>query len=349
MKIVITGATGLVGRPLSAALRQAGHEVVALTRHPGREAAPTVAGVRAVGWDGRTVGPWTAELRGAGGVVNLAGASIGSRRWTAARKRELMASRVDSTAALVAAIGEAAPAERPPVLVNASGIDYYGHHDGEAQLDERAAPGDGFLAGLCVEWEAAARSAEALGTRVVLMRTAVVLAERALALRLLALPFRLFAGGPLGSGRQWFTWIHIDDLVGLYRLALEREDIAGAVNAVAPDVRRQHEVAREVGRVLRRPSWLPAPEPALRLVLGAQADLLLHGRRAVPARALDAGFDFHYPQIGPALAQALGGEAAPATTPSAARTDAPDAPGASTPSAASTACTASAAPGGRAA
>src|SRR5688572_4810675 len=196
MKIVIAGATGLVGRPLSAALVEAGHEVVALTRNPERDGGRMPAGVRAVAWDGRTAGPWTAELRGAGGVINLAGASIGSRRWTTGRKRELVSSRVESTGALVAAIGAAPAGERPRVLVNASGIDYYRNDGGEAKVDEGAAPGDAFLARLCVEWEAAAREAEALGTRVVLMRTAVVLAERALALRLLALPFRLFAGGP---------------------------------------------------------------------------------------------------------------------------------------------------------
>lgn len=304
MKILIAGGTGLIGRPLTAALQADGHEVVVLTRHSA--AVPLPSGVRSAAWDGRSAaGAWTGELPGAGAVINLAGASIGGGRWTAARKRVLLESRTQSTGAIVGAMAALDPPARPPVLVNASGIDYFGHHEGDEHLDESAPAGSSFLAGLCVEWEAAARRAEALGTRVVLMRTSLVMSREALAFRLLTMPFRLFAGGPLGSGTQWFNWIHLQDMVALYQLAVTNPDLRGPVNALAPDVRREREVAREIGRVLHRPSLLPAPAFALRLLLGEQADLLLHGRVAVPARAQAAGFTFRYPQLGEALTAEL--------------------------------------------
>jgi uncharacterized protein (TIGR01777 family) len=307
MKIVIAGGTGFIGRHLAESLQRGGHEVVALTRDAGRGAARVPSGVRAVEWDARNAaGPWAQELRGAGAIVNLAGATIGRPPWTVGRKRMLTESRVRSTEALVGAIA-ALPAEaRPQTLVNASGIDYYGDHPGDEALDESAPPGVSFLARLCVQWEDAGQKAAPLGVRVVRIRTAFVVGRGAMALGLLALPFRLFAGGPLGSGRQWFTWIHLLDLVNLYTLAIERPDWSGPVNAVAPTVPREREVAREIGRALRRPSWAPAPAFALRLALGEMADLLLHGRRAVPAKAEAAGYQFRYREIGPALAEALG-------------------------------------------
>ena len=283
----------------------AGHEIVALTRRPAGEALGLPEGVRAVQWDAASArGPWAAEVRGADAVINLAGASIGGRPWTARYKRAILESRLNATNALVEAMAGMEPAQRPKVLANASGIDYYGHRQDEI-VTEDTPPGDSFLARVCVDWEAAARRAEALGVRVVLMRTSLVIHRDAPAFRLLVLPFRLFAGGPLGSGRQWFTWIHLDDIIGLYRLAVERSDLAGPVNAVAPDVRPQREVAREIGRALGRPSWLPAPAFALRLVLWEQADLLLHGRRAAPRKALAAGYEFRYPKLEQALAHEL--------------------------------------------
>jgi NAD dependent epimerase/dehydratase family enzyme len=354
MKVVIAGGSGYIGRSLSTALVTDRGEVVVLSRRPERERMP--AGARMVGWDARTpAGAWTRELAGADAVVNLCGASIGSRRWTAARKAELLASRLLPTDALVGAIGALPSDARPEVLVNASGIDYYGDRPaalsrttpsswpsprerknasgsplppGEGQregvtrgggdgatrgrgegavLDEGAPPGDSFLAGLCVKWEAAARAAEPLGVRVVRMRTALVVGRDAPALKLMALPFRLFVGGPLGGGEQPFTWIHLDDLVGLYRLAMEHTELVGPVNAVAPDVRPQRNAAADVGAVLHRPSFFPSPAPLLRLALGERADLLLHGRHAIPDRALTSGFRFRYPELRPALADALGG------------------------------------------
>ena len=302
MKIVVSGGTGYIGQALVPELKKAGREVVVLSR--GSAGGP--AGARVVRWDPATgaAGVWAGELRGAGAVVNLAGASIGGGRWTAERKRLLEESRTESTGALVAAIRAQEQGDRPRVLVNASGIDYYGDR-GDEVVTEESAPGDSFLAQLCVRWEAAAREAEALGVRVVLMRTGVVFGQGADALERLALPFKLFAGGPLGSGQQWFPWIHLDDAVGLYRFAAENDAVTGPLNLVSPDVRREKDVAAAVGEVLGRPSWAPAPAFVLRLVLGQMSELILQGRRAEPRKALSLGYTFKRPALEDALRHAL--------------------------------------------
>ncbi|TME51691.1 MAG: TIGR01777 family protein [Chloroflexi bacterium] len=282
MKVLIAGGSGFIGRHLVGSLVKDGHEVVALSR--GGQPKPPPPGARFVTWDARSPnGDWANELSGAQAVINLAGASIGSRRWTRRRMEELISSRLSATTALAQAL-ERTPADRRPfVLVNASGIDYYGDRGDEVITDD-GAPGDSFLARLSQQWEAAAQKAEPLGVRVVRIRTAMVFGREALAFRLLTLPFRLFAGGPLGNGRQWFTWIHVDD-----------------INAVAPDVRREGEVAKEIGRVLHRPAFVPAPAFILRLALGAQSQLLLHGRRATPAKAQGLGYRFKFGGLREAL------------------------------------------------
>ncbi len=297
-RIVVAGGSGLIGRALVESLRADGHETIVLTRNPGEPGT--------LGWDGCSAGGWANSLSGAYAVVNLAGHSIGSGRWSRRRKDLILRSRVDATSALVDAIG-ALPAERRPrVFVCSSGIDYAGDRPDDAQIDESAAPGDSFLARVCVVWEDAALRAEEHGVRVVVARTAFVIGRGAPALRLMALPFRLFAGGRLGSGKQWFPWVHLDDTVGIYRSAIGHEHWRGAVNVVAPGVPRQRDVARELGRVLHRPAVFPTPAPMLRLVLGEQADLLLTGQRAVPRKAEQAGYRFRYPELGAALEQALG-------------------------------------------
>ncbi len=284
MKVVVAGGSGYVGRALTASLLADGNEALVVSRTP-------VPG-RSVGWDGVA-----AEIDGADAVVNLAGVSLGGPRWTTGRKRAIRASRVDTTLRLVEAI-EAAE-RRPRVLVTASGIDYYGDSGDEA-VDETAPPGRSFLAGVCVEWEAAAAAAP---VRHVAVRTALVVGPGAQAIRLMALPFRLFAGGPLGNGRQLFPWIHLDDLVRVYRLAIDDGALSGPVNAVAPQQLRQRDAAKDFGAVLHRPALLPAPAFALRLALGEQADLLLHGQRAVSGKLGD--FEFRYRALRAALEQAL--------------------------------------------
>ena len=302
MKVLIAGGSGYIGRHLSSSLVRDGHEVVILSRHAKSGSAP---GTRVVAWDARSAdGPWVSELSGADGIVNLAGPSIGRWPWTRRRMAELLSSRLGATATIVRAIERTPSDRRPTVLVSASGIDYYGDR-GDEVVTEESSPGHSFLASLSQQWEAAAGKAEPLGVRVVRIRTAMVFGRRAPAFGLLVLPFRFFAGGPLGHGRQWFTWIHIDDLVGLYRLALDSDRLTGPVNAVAPDVRPERELAREIGYVMHRPAILPAPSFALRLVLGQESQLLLHGRRALPARAESAGFQFRMGQLRPALEDAL--------------------------------------------
>jgi uncharacterized protein (TIGR01777 family) len=284
MKVVVGGGSGYIGTALVRSLADDGHVVVVVSRRPGPGK---------VAW-----GDVAAEVDGSDAVVNLAGTSIGGRRWGRRRKEEIRSSRVQTTTALVQAI--AAAERKPRALVTASGIDYYGDA-GDQVVDESAPPGSSFLARVVAAWEAAAGAAP---VRHVALRQGFVIGRGAPALRLMALPYRVFVGGRLGSGRQWFPWIHVDDLVHLYRLALHDDSLAGAVNAVAPQQLRQAEVAHDFAAVLHRPAVLPTPAFALRLALGEQADLVLHGQRAV-SRKLE-GFDYRYRELRRALQDALG-------------------------------------------
>jgi uncharacterized protein (TIGR01777 family) len=306
MLIVIAGGSGFLGRRLTAAWLEAGDDVTILTRHPARTVATTPAATTVRHWAPPAVDDDLVDaLRGADAIVNLAGIAIGGRPWTPGRKRAILQSRLDATGALIEAMGRLAGADRPKVLVNASGIDIYGDRpDGE--LTEDSPPGDTFLAGVVVAWERAARAAETLGVRVVLARTALIVAPEALAWRLVLLPFRLFVGGPLGSGRQRFTWVHAVDAVGLYNLAIRDGSIVGPLNMVAPQVPAQRELARAIGKAMHRPASIPVPALALRLLLWGQADIVLHGRIAAPAKALAAGYEFRYPTVDAALRDVLG-------------------------------------------
>ncbi len=297
MKIVLAGGTGLIGRALVPALIDEGHDVAVLTRGT----ASDVEGADALHWDGQRADE--ADLLGVDAIVNLAGATIGGRRWTDSRKRQILRSRVDSTAALIDGVGRLSPDARPRVLVNASGIGYAGDA-GDEVVTENAKPGTDFLASVCREWETAALAAEAYGLRVALMRTGVVLASEALTLKLLALPFRLFAGGRVGSGKQWFPWIHLDDVVRVYAQAISDPSLAGPINLVGPQAIRQDELAKELGHVLHRPSLLPTPSWALRLALGEQSEIVLGGQHAVSEKLDPAAF--LYPRLGDALVEALG-------------------------------------------
>ena len=308
-RIVVAGGTGLLGRALSDHLAAAGHDVIVLTRQPSSatvdpaDANPTHAGVRLVQWmpDG-TAGPWTVFLDGAAAVVNLAGESIGAGRWTAAQKKRLRASRLDATRSLAAALPACGMA--PGVFVSASAVGYYGVR-GEEPLTEKAPPGADFLAQLCAGWEGEARKAQFHG-RLVLVRSGVVFDREGGALSRMVAPFRLFAGGPLGSGKQYLSWIHIEDWVALVGRAIADASVEGPINATAPNPVTNRDFAREVGQVLGRPAWLPAPAFALRALLGEMADaLLLGGQRVMPARALDLGFQFRYPQVRAALESVL--------------------------------------------
>jgi uncharacterized protein (TIGR01777 family) len=296
MKIVLAGASGFLGRALVQRLAGDGHELVRLTRRPKADAA----GIREVAWqpDG-TARAWADVVDGADAVVNLAGESIAEGRWTASRKAALIESRLLSTRSLVAAVEIAKM--RPPLLVSSSAVGYYGPH-GDETLTEADGPGDDFLARLSVEWEHAAQAAESGGTRVVLVRTGLVLEGDGGALKAMLPPFRFCVGGPLGSGTQYWSWIHRADWVGLVRFLLAHPTLQGPINATAPAPVTNEAFSRTLARVLRRPCLFRAPAFALRLAMGEMADaLLLNGQRVVPARAQELGFRFEYETLEPAL------------------------------------------------
>jgi uncharacterized protein (TIGR01777 family) len=296
MRIVLAGASGFLGRALVRTLVGDGHELTLLTRRP--QGGP--GGLRQVTWqpDG-TARAWASVVDGAGAVVNLAGESIAEGRWTASRKAALIESRLLSTRSLVAAIEGARV--RPPLLVSSSAVGYYGPH-GDEMLTEAEGPGDDFLARLSAEWEHAAQAAESGGTRVVLVRTGLVLERDGGALKAMLPPFRFGVGGPLGSGTQYWSWIHRADWVALVRFLLAHPTLQGSINATAPAPVTNGEFARTLARVLGRPCLFRAPAFALRLAMGEMADaLLLNGQRVVPARAQEMEFRFAYETLEPAL------------------------------------------------
>lgn len=288
MNVVIAGGTGFVGRALARRLREEGHGVTVLSRRGGGE------GVRA--WDPAREGEWFELVRRADAVVNLCGAGVADRPWTAARRRVLLESRTVPTRALALAC------RRGSTLVNASAVGYYGP-SGDA-VDEASPAGAGFLAGLCERWEAEARRAELLGARVVLLRLGVVLGRGGGALSRMLPPFRLGLGGRLGSGRQPFPWVHLDDAAGLLARAALDGAWRGPVNATAPGGVDNAAFTAALGRALRRPAVLPVPGFVLRAALGEMSSMLLEGRRVEPAAAAALGYRFAYPEIGPALAEA---------------------------------------------
>ncbi len=293
MKIVIAGGTGFIGEPLVRCLLARGDDVAVLTRNPAK-----VEAGRGVKWDAKTAGPWTAEIDDADAVINLAGENIGEGRWTAERKRRLIDSRINATNAIVTALSNAHARKR--VLLNASAVGYYGF-DRDEPADESAPKGGGFLADLSAAWEAAAKRAESVA-RVVIFRFGVVLAADGGALQKMAMPFRFGAGGPVGNGRQWLSWVDRDDVLSAVEWALGNESVRGVYNITAPDAVRNREFAKTLGRVLHRPALVPAPAFALRLLFGDMADeVLLGGQRAVPARTQAEGFAFVHDKLEIAL------------------------------------------------
>jgi uncharacterized protein (TIGR01777 family) len=289
MRTVVAGGRGFLGRALVGSLRRKGHDVSVLTRRPG---APGE-----VGWSPReTSTAWTRLVREADAVVNLAGESIVGARWTANRKALLRSSRLEPTEALVR---EVLASPRPPVFVSGSAVGYYGSR-GDEVLTETSTPGDDFLAVLCRDWEAAAAKA-ASATRVVVIRTGIVLARSGGALPQMARPFTFFVGGPLGSGRQYVPWIHLDDWVSMIEWAIATSAVGEPLNVTAPNPVTNAEMSRALGAALGRPAFLPAPAFPLRLALGEMSSALLEGQRVVPARAAALGFEFRYTTIDDAL------------------------------------------------
>ena len=303
MKVVVTGATGFVGRPLVRELIARGHDVVAWTRDPARARIhlPALCAVEA--WDPHAATD-PAQLRGVDAIVHLAGESVAGGRWTKERKSEILDSRVDSSRSIVDALQAMPSAERPRALISASAIGFYGDR-GDEELTERSAAGEGFLADVCRAWEGEVARADALGVRTVSVRVGVVLGRDGGALQAMLPPFRLGGGGRVGSGRQWMSWVHLDDLVALFAHALENDQLTGLVNGTAPNPVTNARFTTELGRVLARPTILPVPTIALRVLLGEMSTILFASQRVIPERTLASGFAFRWPELGPALESLL--------------------------------------------
>lgn len=305
MKIAITGATGLVGSRLVSKLNEAEHQLVIFTRN--RDKAKRLfpqeafSNLEIVKYTPQASGDWQEKISGCDAVVNLAGEPI-AERWTKAQKEAIMASRQLVTKKLVEAIAQAE--QKPQVLVSGSAIGYYGTSE-TATFEEDSSPGDDFLAQVCQQWEAEAEKVTEFGVRLVILRIGIVLANGG-ALGKMIGPFKMFAGGPIGSGRQWFSWIHRDDLVNLIVEAIERNDMSGAYNATAPNPVRMSQLCQTLGEVMNRPSWLPVPDFVLEVMLGDGAKVVLEGQQVLPKKTQAAGFNYQYPEIEPALAEIVG-------------------------------------------
>jgi uncharacterized protein (TIGR01777 family) len=302
MRVTITGATGLIGPKLVAALHERGDEITVLSRNP-EKASETLAGVEAVAWANpeREPAP-AAALAGRDAVVHLAGEPV-AQRWSAAAKERIRTSREKGTRHLVAGMKAVSPT--PGVLVSSSAVGYYGPH-GDEPLPESTPPGTDFLAEVCVAWEREAQAAADVGTRVALVRTGIVLAEDGGALAKMLPAFKLGVGGPVAGGRQYMPWIHLDDLVGIYLRALDDATWSGPVNGAAPEPVTNKTFSKTLGKVLGRPAFAPVPRLAIKALFGEMADIVTEGQRAVPERTQQLGYEFSYTSLEPALRSALG-------------------------------------------
>lgn len=302
--VIISGATGFIGTVLVKKLVARNYHVVVLSRNPGKAAAFNSSQVKVVAWDGRSANGWGHYADGAYGIINLAGENIAAGRWTPARKTAILQSRLAAGRAIVEAV--TLSARKPRVVIQASGIGYYGNR-GDTVLDETSSAGTGFLSDVAIQWEKSTEPVEALGVRRAIIRTGIVLGRGGGFLSRVLLPFKLFMGGCMGSGRQWLSWVHMEDEVSAICFLLEQDAAQGAFNLSSPQPLNAKDFFAEVGRALGRPSWLPVPGFALRMLLGEMAEeLILSGQRALPARLLEAGYAFHYPSARGALNNILG-------------------------------------------
>ncbi len=301
MKVAITGATGFVGSRLVEKLKAEGHQILVLTRNQERAKrifpASTFPNLEVFAYRPTESGDWQQSIADFDAVVNLAGEPI-AERWTPEHKKAILESRQLGTRKIVEAIALADP--KPSVLINASAIGYYGTSE-TATFDEDSPGGNDFLAEVCKKWEAEAQKVKEAGVRLVILRTGIVLDKDGGALAKMLPPFKLFAGGPLGSGRQWFSWIHRDDLVNLIVEALKRPDIEGTFNATAPNPVRMNQFCQTLGEVMNRPSWLPVPAFALETLLGEGAKVVLEGQQVLPKKIQSIAFQYQYPTLKSAL------------------------------------------------
>ena len=291
-----------MGRRLVELLLEAGHAVTVLTRDPAKATLDAAENLELLAYDPFSVDSWKTALAGCDGVVNLAGEPLTESRWSDRKKDLILRSRTRTTSNMVKAID--ALDSRPDVVVSASAVGYYGPH-GDEELDESAAPADDFLARVCKEWEASAKPLESLGVRLVQVRIGIVLGPDGGALGKMLGPFQMFVGGPIGSGKQWLSWIHRDDLAGLILYALTTASVSGVLNGTSPNPVKMSEFSDTLGKVLARPSWLPVPPIALELILGEAAQVVLTGQRVLPKRTLEQGYTFTYPLLESALKEIL--------------------------------------------
>lgn len=295
MKLVISGASGFIGSTLVERLANKNHTLILLSRSR-RDGGRS--NIQWTAWEPGQAGTWQEAMDGADGVIHLAGEPIAGKRWSEAQKQRLRESRIDTTRMIVAGIAKAK--QKPKFLINSSAVGYYGPH-GDETLTEESPPGSDFLGQLCAAWEAEASKAREQGLRVSLVRTGIVLGKGKGALAKMVPPFKLFAGGRLGSGKQWLPWIHIEDEVGLIDFLVDHEKADGPFNATAPNPVTMDEFCKALGRVLNRPSWAPVPASILSLMLGEMAEMLLTGQRALPQAAQKLGYEFKYPNVLEAL------------------------------------------------
>ena len=301
MNILVPGGTGLIGNAFTKALLAAGDEVWVLSRSP--EKARTPAGVKVFRWDGKTPQGWNHLVEQADAIVNLSGENLAASSWSEERKHLIIASRVETGRAIVAAIKNSS--NQPQILMQSSAVGYYGPGD-DTTLDEASPVGQDFLAQICTEWEASTQPVETMGIRRVIIRTGLIQTAQGGMLPRLLLPFRLFVGGPLGDGQQWWPWIHLQDEVDAMIFLLKNPAAQGAYNLAAPEPVRMSEFGKTLGRVLHRSYWFPVPAFGLKLLLGEMSKIVLEGQRAVPRRLQALGYQFHFTELEPALKDLLG-------------------------------------------
>ena len=303
MKIMVAGGTGFIGKALVSQLKNIGHEIILLSRS---DRSSTDNALRCRKWDGRTLGEWADELKTTDAVINLVGAPIAEKRWSKKQKEIIVDSRVQATRVIVQAIEKSEP--KPKILINASAIGYYGNVP-EGDITEISPKGRGFLADTCSMWEKEAEVVEKFGVRTVLLRNGIVLGEGGGVLSKMIPPFQFFVGGPLGSGRQWVSWIHREDAAGVILFALGKNEISGPVNTTAPNPVRMRDFCRAIGKVLNRPSWISVPAFALKLMLGEMSEMLLGGQKAIPQKLLAHHYAFKFPNLQVALRNILNEQA----------------------------------------
>lgn len=306
MKIIITGGTGLLGEKLVDALLEKNHDVIVLSRNP-HKAKQLPGGAKLVQWDSQSAAGWVKYADGADVIINLAGENLAGegffpKRWDHERRQRIVRSRLQAGQAVVAAVEQAK--QKPKAVIQASAIGYYGPQDNRL-LDEASPPGNDFLAETCVQWESATAGVTALGVRQIVTRIGVVLTPEGGALQRLLLPFKFFVGGPFGDGQQWYSWIHVDDVIRALVFLAESSTASGIYNLTAPNPVTNANFSKALGEVLQRPSWLPVPGFAMRLAFGEVSTVVLDGQRVLPKRLLADGFEFMFSDVKPAFRDLL--------------------------------------------